>query len=112
MEPLADQPSRAPELAKYQTMIAMFFAKHQLQLVLEYDRLFRQAAAQDPSLRWEAFKEDIYVWALTQHYNFRDRGSITSRLGPAPSEAKFPSDKATHTSAGKEILQTIQLQQM
>ena len=100
----------ALELAKYQTMIVMFFAKHQSQLVIEYDKLFQQAAALDPSLRWDAIKEEIYVWALTQRHNFRDRGFNTSRLGPMPNDAaagKLPADRATHTAAGKEICKSF-----
>ena len=61
----------ALELAKYQTLMEMFFAKHQPQLCIEYDKLFRQAAAQDHTLRWDTIKEDVYVCALTQRQNFR-----------------------------------------
>jgi hypothetical protein len=88
----------ALELAKYQTMMVMFFTKHQPHLCIEYDKLFRQAAAQDQALRWDSIKEDIYVWALAQR-TFRDK-PIQSRLGPIPHDA---TNKATHTSDGKEI---------
>ena len=38
-------PSQALELAKYQTMVIMFFAHHPPYQCIEYDRLFRQAVA-------------------------------------------------------------------
>ena len=42
---------------------------------LEYDSLFHQAAARDPTLRWHTIKKGIYVWAITSavilvHPNF------------------------------------------
>ncbi len=56
----------ALELAKYQTLIAMLFCHYPATSCLRYDRLFRQAASQDASLRWDTVKEDIYVWCLTR----------------------------------------------
>ena len=100
---IAHHPAMALELAKYQTLMGMFFAKHQPQLCIEYDKLFRQAAAQDRTLRWDTIKEDVYMWALTQRPNFRDKNHVTSRLGPEPSATKPYSDRATHTTSGKEI---------
>ena len=96
----------ALELAKYQTLMGMFFAKHQPQLCIEYDR---QAAAQDHTLRWNTIKEDVYMWALTQRQNFCGQNHITSRLGPEPSATKPFSDKATHTTTGKDICKRYNL---
>ena len=83
---------------------------------LEYDSLSHQAAARDPTLRWDTIKEDIYVWAITQRnntstsqfqpsiFNFRDRLPISACLGPPPSESsKATPPHATHTTEGKEI---------
>ena len=50
-------------------IMVMLFANHSPARCLEYDSLFRQAAAHDPILRWDTIKEDIYVWATTQHHN-------------------------------------------
>lgn len=100
---VACHPAMALELVKYQTLIIMFFSRHYPQQVVEYDKLFRQAAALDQTIRWDSIKEDIYVWALTQRSNFRP---ISARLGPPPGEGpatRATSDKASHTSAGKEI---------
>ena len=63
---LAANPSMALELVKYQTMMVMFFMSHPPSTCIEYDRLFRQAAAQDHTIRWDSVKNDIYVWAVTQ----------------------------------------------
>ena len=59
----------ALELIKYQTIMVMLFANHSPARCLEYDSLFRQAAARDPTLRWDTIKEDIYVWAITQRHD-------------------------------------------
>ena len=91
-----------------QTIMVMLFTNHSPAWCLEYDSLFRQAAARDPTLRWDTIKEDIYVWAITHHHNtstfqfqsntstFRDRLPISARLGPPAAE----SGKATppHTT--------------
>ena len=115
---LSFQPSMALELAKYQTLIVMLFSQYSPVACLRYDALFRQAASQDPSIRWDSIREDIYVWSLTRHpspptpssyhnpderrhgvNSFRDRPTVTSRLGPPVQN----SDKATHTATGREI---------
>ena len=63
---VAHDPARALELVKYQTLMAMLFAHYPTPACIEYDKLFRQAAARDSSIRWGALKEDIFVWALTK----------------------------------------------
>ena len=97
---VAHQPLLALELTKCHTMITMFFSKHEPLLVVDYDRLFRQAAAQDPAIRWDSIEEDIYVWALTQCHNFRDRSTFPSRIPYDNLAAKTPTDRATHTQDG------------
>ena len=95
---LAYDRSMALKLVKYQTIMVMLFASHSPARCLEYDSLFRQAAARDPILHWDTIKEDIYVWAITQRHNtstsqfqpststFRDRLPISARLGPPSAE--------------------------
>ena len=103
-------PTTALEMVKYQTLLVMLFPP---QHCLEYNRLFRQTPAQDPALRWDAIKEDIYVWAITKTpaqdpalrwdaikediyvwaitkkgQSFRDKPSIMSRLGPPPPHSR------------------------
>ena len=92
----------ALELAKDQTIIVMFF-ENPPQLCIEYDKLFRQAAALDRSLRWDTIKEDVYVWSITQRHSFREKSSISSRLGPPNTDTTKPPDRTTHTATGKEI---------
>ena len=71
--------------------------------------MFCQAAVHDPTLHWDTIKEDIYVWAITQHHNtgtspFRDRLPISTRLGPPSAESgKATLLHATYTAEGKEI---------
>ena len=96
---LAYDRSMALELVKYQTIMVMLFANHSPARCLEYDSLFRQAAARDSTLCWDTIKEDIYVWAITQRLNtsasqfqsststFRDRLPISAHLGPPPAES-------------------------
>ena len=110
---LSSHQDLALELAKYQTMVAMLFTSYPVAACVQYDKLFRQAAGQDPSLRWDALKEDIYVWCFTRQtsppsshgqqdrrpggqQSFRDRQPITTRLGPPP-------ERATLTATGREI---------
>ena len=106
---IAFSPSTALELVKYQTLMVMFFTHHQAEQCINYDDLFRQAAARDPTLRWDAIKEDIYVWAFSKQHqkpssSFREKLPITSRLGPPTyATTKLPTDRVTHTTAGKEI---------
>lgn len=103
--------SMALELAKYQTMMAMFFMHHPPAACITYDKLFWQAAAADRTLRWDCIKEDIYIWSLTQRHtpfrgSFRDKVPITARLGPPTNPTdplKPPLNCATHTADGKEI---------
>ena len=57
---LSYYPSSALEMSKYQSIMVMLFSNHPSIHCLEYDRLFRQTAAQDTSIRWDAIKEDIY----------------------------------------------------
>ena len=101
-------PALALELAKYQTLVAMLFAHYPVAACLRYDRLFRQAASQDASIRWDALREDIYVWSFTRHsspppspprptarhvtarQSFRDRPPVISRLGPPPNPGHTP----------------------
>ena len=52
----------ALELIKYQTM--MLFANHSPARCLEYDSLFCQAAACDPTLRWDTIKLYISLMVL------------------------------------------------
>ena len=110
---LSSHQDLALELAKYQTMVAMLFTSYPVAACVQYDKLFRQAAGQDPSLRWDALKEDIYVWCFTRQtsppsshgqqdrrpggqQSFRDRQPIATRLGPPP-------ERATLTATGREI---------
>ena len=101
-------------MAKYQTLLVMLFAHHPPQHCLEYDRLFRQAAAADTSLPWDTIKDDIYVWAIIKKGQpFRDRPSVMSRLGPSASDttnrALRPTNQETHTRSGKEICKRCNL---
>ena len=102
---LVYHPSQALELAKYQTMIVMFFANHPASQCIEYDRLFRQAVAKDRTIRWDSIKEDIYVWSLTRRSQpFRESAKIpvAARLGP-PTQPTKQTTHLTHTTAGREI---------
>ena len=113
---LAYDLSIAFELVKYQTIMVMLFTNHSPARFLEYDSLFRQGAARDPTLHWDIIKEDIYVWPITQRHNtstsqvqsnmstFRDRLPISARLGPPTAESgKATPPHATYTAEGKEI---------
>ena len=115
---IAHTPSMAVELAKYQAVVCLLFARYPPAACIEYDRLFRQAAARDRSLRWDVLKEDIYVWALTQpssvgtnQHSFRDstRAPISARLGPPPNPSYMSGSRATHTNNGKEICKRFNL---
>ena len=125
--------SRALELIKYQTVVSLLFARYPASSVVEYNRLFHQAAARDRTMCWDSPKEEIYVWALTQpnltssnlvphlgmgnspsgrtskSLSFRDRLPITAHLGP-PVKPNAPTiDRATHTPSGKEICKRFNL---
>ena len=54
---LAYDRSIALELVKCQTITVMLFANHSPLHCLDYNSLFRQAAACDPSLCWDTIKE-------------------------------------------------------
>ena len=120
----------ALELVKYQTVMCLLFARYPAVSVIEYDRLFCQAAARDRTMHWDCPKEDIYVWALTQSHDgarphtglsnhsssatssslpFRERAPITARLGPPVKPNTTTVDRATHTSSGKEICKCFNL---
>ena len=100
-------PATALEMTKYQAIMVMLFTNHPPAHCVEYDRLFRRAAAQNTSVRWDVIKEDIYVWAVTKRStSFRERPPIMSRLGPAVSGSD---KKETHTIDGKEICQRYNL---
>ena len=127
---IASDSAMALELVKYQTVVSLLFARYPAVSVIEYDRLFRQAAARDRTMRWDCPKEDIYVWALTQSRSsawshislnnnpssttgsslpFRDRVPITARLGPPVKPTTTTVDRATHASSGKEICKRFNL---
>ena len=130
---IASDPTMALELVKYQTVVALLFSRYLAPSVIEYDRLFRQAAARDRAMRWDSPKEDIYVWALTQsnstsnnvasHFStgnnlsggnstsqsFRDRVPIAARLGPPVKPNTPNTDRATHLPSGKEICKRFNL---
>ena len=120
---IASDPRMALELIKYQTVISLLFARYPATSVIEYDRLFRQAAARERTMRWDSPKEDIYVWALTQpnlassnlhgghssSLSFRDRAPITARLGPPVKHNPLTSDRATRMPSGKEICKRFNL---
>ena len=58
-------PAEALALIKYQSHMAMLFASYPPAACIQYDRLFRQAAAQDPLVRWDCFQPDVFVWSMT-----------------------------------------------
>ena len=88
---VAYDPTMALELVKYQTLVCMLFTHYAPLACVEYDRLFRQAAAQDTSIRWDCLKEDIFVWALTlpSHTHPAKPGltTLTAQLSPQPFRA-------------------------
>ena len=111
---VAANPSMALELVKYQTMMVMFFKHHPAEVCIHYDKLFRQAAAQDRTLRWDLVKNDIYVWAVTQPssrqpsasqrtQSFREKVPILARLGPPATPTASTPTRASHTPGGQEI---------
>lgn len=110
---LVTQPKRALEILKYQTLITTAFREYPAEACLEYDRCFRQQAAKNKRLKWDKYKDDIFIWCFspkpasvgfvnhasawdTRHPFRPYKTSIASRLGPAP-------DSSTHTAAGTEI---------
>ena len=109
---IAHKPEKALELAQYQTLLCMAFEHYPHKACVEYDSCFRQKASKDKQLRWDKYKEDIFVWCFSPkpassaqgphasawepRHSFRPR-SILSRLGPAAA------DQASHTATGDEI---------
>lgn len=99
-------PDTALDLAKYQTLMCHLFSSYPVAACLQYDKLFRHAAARDHTLPWDELKEDILIWCMTQDYQpFRRQSSIFTRLGPLSASAggARSSDRSTHTTEGKEI---------
>ena len=90
----------------------MAFERYPHEACVEYDSCFRQQASKDKQLRWDKYKEDIFVWCFSPkpagnaqgphasawepRHSFRPR-SILSHLGPAAA------DQASHTATGDEI---------
>ena len=107
-------PATALELVKYQSIVCQLFAIHSAAAALKYDKLFRQAAARDrqQSLRWDALKEDLLVWCVTNP-PFRSRPlpptnprtTTSTGVGPSthPGGSSGSSHHATHTPSGEEI---------
>lgn len=85
------------------------FQAYPTHVCLRYDMLFHQAAARDPLLRWNTFKNDLLLWCSTRR---AFRPSITARLGPLPTQPPklttasavgVSLKKATHIASGAEI---------
>ena len=126
---VAHNPTEALALVKYQSHVTMLFAHYPSEACIEYDQLFRQAAARDPQAQWDRFQPDVFVWAMTP------RGSApvppTTQPPSQPSARSFRTDtqqtqdpntaanrdripiatctrpprqtNSSHTAAGKEI---------
>ena len=102
------QPSWSLELAKYQSLICHLFQAYPIPVCHRYDQLFRQAAAWDPLLRWDEFKEDLLVWCSTWR-PFR-ANPLSACLGPPPTpNPNSHFRRATHTAAGVEICKRYNL---
>ena len=100
---LSHDPSLALELVKYQTILTMLFKNYAAAACLEYDRLFRQAAARDTSIRWDTLKEDIFVWALTLPTHAHP-ARLATNTGSAPQPFRNPAharDGAQATSTSR-----------
>ena len=100
-------PSRCLELIKYQALISHLFQAYPVQVCLRYDQLFRRAAARDPQLQWDSFKEDLFVWCSTRR-PFRQSISACLRPPvnqglPSASTPGGPLQCGTHTPSGAEI---------
>ena len=108
---LVTHPKRALEMLKYQTLVSSAFQDYPPEACLEYDRCFRQLAAKDKNIKWDKYKEDIFIWCFSPkpasagsgnqnawepRSSFRHNRTIMSRLGP-------PQDSSTHTPSGAEI---------
>ena len=59
-------PSKAKPLAIYQSIVARLAREVPGQVWLRYDRLFRQAAAANPSLAWDHREPDIWLAATSE----------------------------------------------
>ena len=110
-------PSRSLELIQYQALVSHLFQAYPIHVAIRYDQLFRQAAARDPLLRWDTFKEDLLVWCSTRR-SFR--APISSRLGPPthrPNSGQATTttinisgpSRRTHTEGGAEICKRYNL---
>ena len=110
---LVTHPSRALEMLQYQALMTAAFSEYPAEACLEYDCRFRQLAAKNKKLKWDRYKDDVFIWCFspkpasagsanhasawdTRHPFRPSRVNITSRLGPA-------SESITHTTAGTEI---------
>ena len=87
---VAHNPTEALALVKYQSHVTMLFAHYPSEACIEYDQLFRQAAARDPQAQWDRFQPDVFVWAMTP------RGSApvppTTQPPSQPSARSFRTD--------------------
>lgn len=100
---VAYDPSFAPELIRYQSIICTLFASVEVSSCLAYDRLFRHQAAKDPTLRWDNLKEDIFVFQTYNATSTRKqpfRRDIFNRLGPQPDQR---ADHESHAPSGAEL---------
>ena len=60
------KPSWSNELIKYQVPMSFLFQAYPVTVCLKYDTLFHHAAARDPLLRWDEFKDDLLLWCSTR----------------------------------------------
>ena len=97
---VAHDPPMALELVKYQGIICALFASFGPASGIGYDRLFRHHAAEDPSLRWDTLKEDIFVFQTNSSQKAPFRKQVFSRLGPQPDQNP---NRESHAPSGVEI---------
>lgn len=71
------KPERAAALATYMTIVARLAREVPGQVWCRYDRLFRQAAAVNPSLPWDHQESDIWLAAMAENPRAGDLGSVT-----------------------------------
>jgi hypothetical protein len=71
------KPERAAALATYMTIVARLAREVPGQVWCRYDRLFRQAAAVNPSLPWDHRESDIWLAAMAENPRAGDLGSVT-----------------------------------
>ncbi|KAL5517618.1 hypothetical protein EMCRGX_G003200 [Ephydatia muelleri] len=99
-------PTSPKREARYQCIICQLFATYGPAAALKYDRHFRQAAAwlkKDHPLHWDALKDDLLVWCVTNPpIGARQQTTPFPRHGaPAPpggSAAGSPSLSVLHPS--------------